>query len=327
MEETETKTPIECEDCGTVLRSEWHRHPSRHDCKADSGVKCPDCGTLLRSSWYLPPSRHSCLSTLSPVTASSHNQSIDTAQEAGQKLRPRKKRTLSEDNNSNAYGKTPKVDADHVAPSPKLKVETGERKATPKFYSCPLDGCSRKCETKKLLMLHLAISHFMVKMESRYISSAGKLNHTFELDLLVCYVMLISEMMLDNAILEDGRRKCPHCDIIQPSNKIGFIRHVAMEHENVMENLAKEFKEKVAKEKEENDTNTVEDAKEVLNDDKTKEDVKDVKDVLNDDRTEEETRSEASKTETVGDKVGETSDPDSEKEKAIMECDPMMENK
>ena len=54
MEEPEAK--IECEDCGSVLRSEWHRTPSRHDCKADSGVTCPERGTLLRSSWYnLPP--------------------------------------------------------------------------------------------------------------------------------------------------------------------------------------------------------------------------------------------------------------------------------
>ena len=68
--------------------------------------------------------------------------------------------------------------------------------------------------------------------------------------------------MLDS-VTADGRRKCPHCDLVQPTNKLGFIRHVAMEHEDVMENLAKEFMEKVAKEKEneENDsydTNTKE---------------------------------------------------------------------
>jgi len=284
MEETEDKTPIECEDCGSVLRSEWHRHPSRHDCRADSGVKCPDCGSLLRSSWYLPTSRHSCLSPAAAVTASSHNPSLDMSQESGQQLRPRKKRSLSlgyEDNNSNA--KTPKVDADLVAPSPKLKVEVGERQA--KFFPCPLDGCSRKCETKKLLLLHLAMSHFLVKMEASYISRR-------------------------DSVTADGKRKCPHCDLVQPSNKLGFIRHVAMEHEDVMENLAKEFVEKVAKEKEEKDTHTEEDANEVLTDD----------------RTEEETLSEASKTQTDGVKAGQSSDPDSEKEKAVMECDPMMED-
>ena len=118
--------------------------------------------------------------------------------------------------------------------------------------------------------------------------------------------------MLDS-VTADGRRKCPHCDLVQPTNKLGFIRHVAMEHEDVMENLAKEFMEKVAKEKEneENDTNTEEDANEVVTDE----------------RTEEETRSEACKTQTDGVKASQSSDPDSEKEKAIMECDPMIEDK
>ena len=106
--------------------------------------------------------------------------------------------------------------------------------------------------------------------------------------------------MLDSVILEDGRRKCPHCDIIQPSNKIGFIRHVAMEHEDVMENLAKEFIEKVVKEREEHDTHAEEDVK--------------------DDRTEEETQSEISKKQTDS----QTFDPDSVREKAIMEWDQQM---
>ena len=163
MDDAEAK--IECEDCGSVLRSEWHRHPSRHDCKADSGVTCPDCGNLLRSSWYLPPSRHSCIP---PAPASLSHQ------EGGQGLRPRKRRSLSlshEDNNTEA--KIPRAEAKQDEDAPKPKVEAGERKA--EFFSCPLPGCSRKCETKKLLMLHLAMSHFLVKLESKYLSSTGKL--------------------------------------------------------------------------------------------------------------------------------------------------------
>ena len=67
----------------------------------------------------------------------------------------------------------PKADPEQVETAAKLKVEDSESK--PMFFSCPLDGCSRKCETNKLLMLHLAMSHFLVKMESKYISSAGML--------------------------------------------------------------------------------------------------------------------------------------------------------
>ena len=74
----------------------------------------------------------------------------------------------------NSDGKIPKAETEPVASSssPRIKVEVSERKA--KFYSCPLDGCSRKCETKKLLMLHLAMSHFLVKMGASYLSSGGK---------------------------------------------------------------------------------------------------------------------------------------------------------
>ena len=82
----------------------------------------------------------------------------------------------------NSDAKIPKADNEPVAvaSSAKLTVEVGERKA--KFYPCPLDGCSRKCETKKLLMLHLAMSHFLVKMEASYISRRGKLKNNVGLD-------------------------------------------------------------------------------------------------------------------------------------------------
>ena len=73
-----------------------------------------------------------------------------------------------------------------------------------------------------------------------------------------------------------------------------------MEHEDVMENLAKEFIEKVVKEREEHDTHAEEDVK--------------------DDRTEEETQSEISKKQTDS----QTFDPDSVREKAIMEWDQQM---
>ena len=56
--------------------------------------------------------------------------------------------------------------------------------------------------------------------------------------------------MLDSVILEDGRRKCPHCNIVQPPSKMNFIRHLAMEHEEVTGDLASEFMEKMTKEKE-----------------------------------------------------------------------------
>ena len=116
--------------------------------------------------------------------------------------------------------------------------------------------------------------------------------------------------MLDRVILEDGRRKCPHCDKVQPAHKLGFIRHVAMEHEEVMENLARlarQFMDKLAKEKEEKDTSAEEE--------------------LGGGKTEDENQTEASKTDVKKDQDGPTSDLIREKEKAIMEGDPIIEHR
>ena len=113
--------------------------------------------------------------------------------------------------------------------------------------------------------------------------------------------------ILDCVILEDGRRKCPHCDKVQPAHKLGFIRHVAMEHEEVMENLARQFMDKLAKDKEAKDT-TIEEEPSVG-------------------KTGDEDQTEASKTDEKKDQDGPASDLNSEKEKAIMECDPMIEER
>ena len=109
--------------------------------------------------------------------------------------------------------------------------------------------------------------------------------------------------------MEDGRRKCPHCNIVQPPNKLGFIRHVAMEHEEVTEELAREFMDKMTKAKEAT-TGEV------------------IKNVLKDDSIEVEHKTDASKTQTdeKTNQYGPTSELISEEEKTVMECDPMPEN-
>ena len=119
--------------------------------------------------------------------------------------------------------------------------------------------------------------------------------------------MFITLIMLDRVILEDGRRKCPHCDKVQPAHKLGFIRHVAMEHEEVMENLARQFMDNLAKEKEEKDNSAEEE--------------------LSVGKTEDENQTEASKTDEKKDQDGPTTDLNREKEKAIMECDPIIEER
>ena len=61
-------------------------------------------------------------------------------------------------------------------------------------------------------MLHLALSHFIVKLEEKYITPE----------------------FIDGA----GERLCPHCGQLQPPNKLSFIRHIAMEHEDIIEVFA-----------------------------------------------------------------------------------------
>ena len=109
--------------------------------------------------------------------------------------------------------------------------------------------------------------------------------------------------------MEDGRRKCPHCNTVQPPNKLGFIRHVAMEHEEVTEELAREFMEKMTKEKEETQTEEVGGKS------------------INDDNTEEETGASTIQADVKKDQDGPAPDMNNEKENVIMECDPMIEVK
>ena len=72
----------------------------------------------------------------------------------------------------NSDAKIPKADNEPVAPSAKLTVEVGERKA--KFLTCPLGICFPQCETDWQWAIHFGMSLYLAKMESSYISNAGK---------------------------------------------------------------------------------------------------------------------------------------------------------
>jgi len=165
-----------CQDCGARLTSDWYRPPNRHDCQAMSETVCQYCGVTVRGSWYLPPSRHHCPGYGPGSTAPS-----------------RKRRKVS-----SSSGQTVSVSSPRT---PRLS------KAEPQDFSCPLIDCGRKCDSKKLLMLHLAISHYQEQMEGLYITG-------------VC---------------SDGGRVCPYCGDLQPGIKLNLLRHLAMEHEVVME--------------------------------------------------------------------------------------------
>ena len=131
------------ERCGKMMSS-------RHDYQV--GVRCPECDTPLRSTWYLPPSRHNC------TAAANHNVSIDTVKDTQEEdQRSRKSRRLS-------------LGSELISPSPLVANPSDfETPTRPNQFSCPLKGCFRKCDTKKHLMLHLAFTHYLEKLESKYI--------------------------------------------------------------------------------------------------------------------------------------------------------------
>ena len=195
-----------CQDCGASLPSEWHRPPNRHDCQAMSETVCqvghcsavywsPShlifqyCKVTVRGSWYLPPSRHHCPGSSTPTR--------------------RKRRRVTTDTTCSPGPSSARKTEDHTD------------------FCCPLVDCSRQCDSKKLLMLHLAISHYQEELEDRYIKGQ------------YCITMINYQLSINNPLSEgvcgEGGLVCPDCGDIQPGNKLNLIRHLAMDHEVVME--------------------------------------------------------------------------------------------
>ena len=86
----------------------------------------------MRGSWYLPPSRHHC-----PGSSTSTK---------------RKRRRLAATTSTSPEPSHTKKTEDH------------------NDFSCPLVDCSRRCDSKKLLMLHLAISHYQEELDDLYVN-------------------------------------------------------------------------------------------------------------------------------------------------------------
>lgn len=169
-------------------------------------VKCPECDTVLRSSWYLSKSRHSCVSDTNEITE-------EEEEEEEERLPVVKKRKLIDSDPKNKTSRNRTFNSPTVIKSPRAKKESTEAREM-KMFCCPLSGCSRKCETKVRLMIHLATSHFLAKLEEKY-SEDSQPGET-----------------------ESAARKCPHCQEIQPNNNIlVMVKHVATEHADVIEEL------------------------------------------------------------------------------------------
>jgi len=74
---------------------------------------------------------------------------------------------------------------------------------SPPLHPCPLNNCSRQCSTRKDLLVHLAMVHYLKELEKQFGTGCG------------------------------GSR-CAQCDVMLPSNKQVYLRHMAVQHEIVM---------------------------------------------------------------------------------------------
>lgn len=82
-------------------------------------------------------------------------------------------------------------------------------KETP--FICPIEYCDRSCETRQQLLLHLLMNHYEEKLTQEF----GEASET-----------------------NDGQ--CIICDRKLPFNKTGYLKHIGVEHELVIEYLEKD---------------------------------------------------------------------------------------
>ena len=89
-----------------------------------------------------------------------------------------------------------------------------EKRRTSEFV-CPIEGCGAEKETKKSFLIHLLMIHFNKEMEAEYRDQFRQMNP----------------------------KKCPECKMALLDNYLGFIKHLAVDHEKVMKYVKKEKKE------------------------------------------------------------------------------------
>lgn len=78
-------------------------------------------------------------------------------------------------------------------------------------FICPLEYCDRSCETRQQLLIHLLMSHYEEKITKEF-GTASETN--------------------------DGQ--CIICDKKLPLNRTGYLKHIGVDHELVIEYLEKD---------------------------------------------------------------------------------------
>eukprot|EP00092_Neocalanus_flemingeri_P018329 GFUD01019838.1.p1 GENE.GFUD01019838.1~~GFUD01019838.1.p1 ORF type:complete len:638 (-),score=130.04 GFUD01019838.1:175-2088(-) len=228
-----------CVLCRASLPTEWYRHPRRHRCPhatptpkkvlpVSNQSHCQMCDTTVASSWHKPASRHVCpvgsgiINT--PGTDLPFCTDKSQASTSGTKKRTisassqplRKKQCLStlvpewDQNFSKTTSTINKpMQLDSCTSRSIRNIES------PEVHSCPLTNCIRKCSSKKDLLIHLAMSHYLKELEEEFATGSGT-------------------------------RNCLECDQVLPNNKLGFIKHMAVKHEIVMTFVKRDLTQEVA---------------------------------------------------------------------------------
>lgn len=78
-------------------------------------------------------------------------------------------------------------------------------------FLCPLEHCDRNCDTRQKLLLHLLMNHYEQKLTEEFGKS-----------------------------FEKNNGQCLICDRKLPLNKTGYLKHIGVEHELVIEYLEKD---------------------------------------------------------------------------------------
>merc|ERR1712099_131857 len=97
-----------------------------------------------------------------------------------------------------------KLPPDSVQVVSKVKEQT---------FKCPVEDCDTEKETKKSLLVHLLMIHFNKNMEIEYKEAFQKMTV----------------------------KKCPECSMSLLDNYLGFIKHLAVDHEKVMKYVKEEM--------------------------------------------------------------------------------------
>jgi len=172
---------------------------------SEAPLECTLCSTPVSSKWYLPPSRHGC--TVNNTQSGQKETSTSARKRPKTKIITRRlsvsRPTMPEVADKIVLNTHENNNTDNVVPIKGSIKDIVQFEPTP-LHECPLTNCARQCRSKADLQVHLAMSHYKEELEKEYITDCGE-------------------------------TRCKVCEKILPGNKQGFLKHMAVDHNVVMD--------------------------------------------------------------------------------------------